>query len=186
MQKFIYFFRHGETSFSSRNRPYGDYEHRALLTPKGRQEVALLGLELAKRGPFDLFLTSPLPRAVQTATIVHTFLKNEVELQIETDLSEPINEPGPKTWERIARLGQQLVENNNRQILLSTHGFIFVCLTAYFRGMGLDDIRTLTNPPTGSFGWIEILDGKPARGCRISDGHLTSPVNNAGSSPVLA
>jgi broad specificity phosphatase PhoE len=156
------------------NRGYGDAQHRALLTPKGCREVALLGTELARRGPFDLYLTSPLPRAVQTATIVHGLLKDGVELQVEPDLIEPINETKQATWDRVTRLAQRLIENKSEKILLSTHGYICVCLTAYFRGHDLRDVYSFTNPPTGSFGWIELVDGKAVRGCKISDGHLAA------------
>lgn len=181
MRKIIYYHRHGETSFTASNRGYGDYQHRALITPKGRREMTMLGSELSRRGPFDLYLTSPLPRAVQSATIVHSFLKNELELQVEPDLIEPINESKQATWDRISRLAQRLIDNKNSQILLSTHGYICVCLTAYFRGNDLRDVNTFVNPPTGSFGWIELLDGKAVRGCRISDGHLAGLL--AGSEP---
>ncbi len=143
--------------------------------------MTMLGAELARRGPFDLYLTSPLPRAVQSATIVHGYLKNEVELDIDPDLSEPINESPPDTWLRISRLAQRLIANKHEKLLLSTHGYICVCLTAYFRGNALSDIRSFANPPTGSFGWIELLDGQAVRGCRISDGHLAGML--AGSEP---
>ncbi len=172
LQKFIYYHRHGETIYSANNRAYGDNQHRALLTPKGRREVNMLGAELSRRGPFDMYLTSPLPRAVQTATIVHSYLKNEIELQIEPDLIEPINEAQQDTWKRVSRLIERLIADPHKHILLSTHGYITVCLTAYFRGKDWHDIRSFTNPPTGSFGWVELNDGKPVRGCKISDGHL--------------
>lgn len=172
MRKIIYYFRHGETHFTAKRMGYGDQQHRALLTPKGRREVTLLGAELARRGPFDLYLTSPLPRAVQTATIVHGYLKNEVDLQIDPDLIEPINETPQTTWERVTRLAQRIVAGKEERILLSSHGYICVCLTAYFRGQDWRNIRDFTNPPTGSFGWIELVDGQAVRGCKISDGHL--------------
>jgi broad specificity phosphatase PhoE len=177
LRKIIYYHRHGETHFSAKGHGYGNYQYQALLTKRGHQEVSVLGTELARRGPFDLYLTSPLPRAVQSATIVHSYLKNELELQIDPDLSEPINESPHDTWKRITRLAQRLIAGKEPQVLLSTHGYICVCLTAYFRGNTLSDIRSFANPPTASFGWVELLDGKPVRGCRISDGHL------AGSEP---
>jgi broad specificity phosphatase PhoE len=177
LRKIIYYHRHGETHFTAKRQGYGDHQYEALLTRKGHQEVSLLGAELARRDPFDLYLTSPLPRAVQSATIVHSYLKNEVELQIDPDLIEPIRESPHDTWKRITRLAERLLARKEQQILLSTHGYICVCLTAYFRGNTLSDIRSFDNPPTGSFGWIELLDGQPVRACRISDGHLAGLLN---------
>jgi len=170
--------------YTASNRGYGDNQHRALLTPKGRREVVMLGAELARRGPFDLYLTSPLPRAVQSATLVHNQLqlKHPLELEIDPDLIEPIGEAGEATWRRVTGLLERLIANKQERILLSTHGYICVLLTAYFRGMDWRDIRSFTNPPTGSFGWIELLDGKPVRGCRISDGHLAGLLT--GSEPL--
>ncbi|NWJ98317.1 MAG: histidine phosphatase family protein [Chloroflexi bacterium] len=178
MQKFIYYHRHGETHFTAKKQGYGDHQYRALLTRLGQQEVKMLGAALARRGPFDLYLTSPLPRAVQSATIVHGYLNNEVDLQIEPDLIEPINESSTDTWKRITRLAQRLVAGKEQKVLLSTHGYLCIYLSAYFRGNTLSDIHTFANPPTASFGWVELKDGQPLRGCRISDGHLADLSNS--------
>src|SRR6476660_1806408 len=107
---------------------YGDKEYEALLTEKGRGQVALFGAELARRPPFDLHLVSPLPRAVQTATIIQTYL--DTELLIEPALIEPIREKREDTWARIEGLVERLLKMPNENILLGTHGFISCCLAS--------------------------------------------------------
>jgi broad specificity phosphatase PhoE len=170
LKKTIYYYRHGETYYSSKNMLYGDKEYEALLTENGRRQVGLLGAELARRPHFDLHLVSPLPRAVQTATIIQTYL--DTELLIEPALIEPIREKREDTWARIEGLVERLIKMPNENILLGTHGFICCCLASYFRGLSLRNM-SFENPPTAGFGWIEIEDGQPKRGCRIVSSHLT-------------
>ncbi len=150
---------------------YGDKEHEALLTDKGRQHVNLLGEELARRGPFDLHLTSPLPRAVQTATIVQSHLHSD--LQVEPSLIEGIKQSREEIWGRVEKLAERLLSQPQSKILLSTHGFICCALAAYFRGQTWRNMN-LENLPTAGFGWIELEDGVPKRGCRSSTVHLNS------------
>ncbi len=179
MQKFIYFHRHGETHYTMRRMGYGNQQYQAMLTKRGIQEMELLGQELAKRGPFDLYLTSPMPRAVQSATIVHRHL-GEVEFMGEPALTDMINEISQEVWERVTKLAKQLVEGQHQKIILSTHGYVFYCLTAFFRGVELKELTDYKNPPTGAFGWVEIEDGKPIRACREVTTHL-APLNEASS-----
>ena len=171
MKKIIYYHRHGETYYTARGMGYGDKEHEALLTENGRKQVNLLGAELARRGPFDLYLTSPLPRAVQTATIIQHYLN--MELGVEPALIEGIKESRESIWGRVERMAERLVKQPQQKILLSTHGFICCCLAAYFRGQTWRNM-SLENPPPASFGWIEIEDGQAVRGCRATSLHLTS------------
>ncbi len=175
MKQVIYYHRHGETFYSARNMTYGDKEHEALLTETGRKQVNLLGAELARRGPFDLYLTSPLPRAVQTSAIVQGYLN--MELGVEMGLIEGIKESREAIWERVARLAERLVKEAQPRILLSTHGFICCCLAAHFRGQTWRNM-SLENPPTASFGWIELENGLAVRGCRSTTLHLTATAAN--------
>jgi broad specificity phosphatase PhoE len=175
LKKLIYYYRHGETYYSARNMGYGDKEYEALLTDKGRQQVNLLGVELARRGPFDLHLTSPLPRAVQSATIVQSYLNKE--LQIDQALLEGIKQSREEIWNRVVKLAERLIKAPEEKILLSTHGIICCCLAGYFRGQTWRNMN-IENLPTAAFGWIELEDGLPKRGCRISTVHLT-PANAA-------
>src|SRR3954453_19740357 len=101
---------------------YGDKEYEALLTENGRRQVNLLGGELARRPAFDLHLCSPLPRAVQTATIIQTYLGTE--LLIEPALIEGIKEKREDTWARVEKLAEGLVKMPQQNILLGTHGRI--------------------------------------------------------------
>ena len=176
MIKTIYYYRHGETYYSSKNMMYGDKEYEALLTETGRRQVNLLGAELARRPAFDLHLCSPLPRAVQTATIVQTYLNTE--LLIEPALIEGIKEKREDTWARVEKLAEKLIKMPQQNILLGTHGLICCCLAGYFRGQNL---RTMSyeNLPTAGFGWIELEDGQAKRGCRSVGNHL-----NPSAAPV--
>ncbi len=169
MKKLIYYHRHGETIFSARDMVYGDKEYETLLTEKGRRQVTRLGTELVQHGPFDLYLSSPLPRAVQTATIIQSML--DMELQIEPALIEGIKEHREDIWQRVEALAVRLIQLPELKILLSTHGFICCCLAAYFRGENWRNMST-ENPPTASFGWIELEDGLARRACRFSTAHL--------------
>lgn len=176
MKKTIYYYRHGETYYSSKNMLYGDKEYEALLTETGRRQVALLGEELARRPAFDLHLVSPLPRAVQTATIIQTYL--DTELLIEPALIEGIKEKREDTWARIEKLAERLVKMPQQTILLGTHGLICCFLAGYFRGQTLRNV-SYENLPTAGFGWIELEDGQPNRGCRSIATHL-----NPNAAPV--
>lgn len=182
MKKLIYYHRHGETIYSLRGTGYGDKEYEAVLTEKGRKEVHLLGAELAKRGPFDLYLTSPLPRAVQTATIVQTYLDGE--LQVEPDLIEGFKQSRQDIWDRVAKLAERLVKLPQQKILLSSHGFICVCLAAYFRGQTLRDM-SMENIPVASFGWLELEDGQAVRGCRYSTIHFNTDSSKTAEEKIV-
>ena len=70
----IYFFRHGKADWPNWNKP----DDERPLTKAGKKEVravaeSLLGLEVCP----DHILTSPLPRAAQTAQIAAEYLKME-------------------------------------------------------------------------------------------------------------
>lgn|GEM_PF-1906466 len=171
MQKLIYFHRHGQTAHSARNSGYGNNQHQSMLTSRGIQEADLLGQELVKHGPFDLYLTSPMPRAVQTATIVQRNL-GEVELSGEPALTEPVNEQPKEVWKRVTKLVQDLEKSQNHRILLSTHGYIFYCLVTYYRGLELNELKNFTNPPTGAYAWVELLDGNVIRSAWECKAHL--------------
>lgn len=170
MLQTIYFHRHGQTPHSLRGTGYGNDQYRSMLTERGIREAELLGEELAKREKFEIYYSSPLPRAVQTATIVQRYIN--VPLEAEPALIEPINEAQKDTWERVTKFAHRLKDTPHQRILLSTHGYVFYCLTAYFRGLDLRELKDFKNPPTGAFGWVELLDGTPTRACRESAGHL--------------
>src|SRR4051794_14759031 len=129
---------------------YGDKEYEALLTETGRRQANLLGAELARRPAFDLHLCSPLPRSVQTATIIQTYLNTE--LAIEPGLIEGIKEKREDTWARVEKLVEKLVKLPQENILLGTHGLICCMLAGYFRGQTLKTM-SYENLPTAGFGW---------------------------------
>ncbi|MEI7556386.1 phosphoglycerate mutase family protein [Candidatus Chlorohelix sp.] len=159
MLKYIYYHRHGQTSISAVNGSYGNNQYRVMLTERGIQESLMLGQGLAQHAPFGLYLTSPLPRAVQTATLVSRQI-GQVEIKGEPSLSEPINEQPREVWKRVTKLAEELLKSPYQKALLSTHGYIFYCLTTYFKGMDLGELKHFVNPPTGAFAWVALENGK--------------------------
>lgn len=71
----LYFFRHGEADWKNWKKP----DDERPLTPFGKKEVRLVAkfLERLKVRP-DLIVTSPLPRAAQTAEIAADILKGKL------------------------------------------------------------------------------------------------------------
>lgn len=174
MQKIICYHRHGQTYYSANRTGYGDNEYKATLTAEGRREAHKLGTFLQqvqqKQGPFELYLTSPLARAVQTATIVQTYL--DVELQVDMALNEGMKESQEQIWQRVNELVDRLLKGPQQTILLSSHGFLCQCLTARFEGYDYRKIDGRKLPPTASFGWAEIRDGKVVESYASYDAHL--------------
>lgn len=74
----IIFIRHGEAMDDIRNE-YGGW-HDPELSPKGWVQAAKLGLKFKDQGlRSDIILTSPLKRAIQTASAVGEVLETKVE-----------------------------------------------------------------------------------------------------------
>ena len=74
----IYFVRHGETVWNREKRIAGSTD--VALTEKGREEAEERGKELEKLGlKVDRIYSSPLARAYNTALIIASHLKVEVE-----------------------------------------------------------------------------------------------------------
>jgi phosphohistidine phosphatase len=82
----IYIFRHGEAEDIGKNGVYVDEARR--LTEKGQRDAQKMGAYLkAKQHKVDLFLHSPLVRAVQTAEILASELgcEKKVVNELSTD-----------------------------------------------------------------------------------------------------
>ena len=173
MTKMIYYFRHGQTSHNARRIAYGDKQHASTLTPLGRAQAVRLGEELVRFGTFDLFLSSPLARAVQTATIVQGF--NDMDFEGDNDLIEPINESQEVTWQRVVGLAKRLIALPQQKILLSTHGFVCDALSAHFQSKDVKGIGTLGLTPNCAIGWAEIgADGKVIETQHAYNRHLAN------------
>jgi broad specificity phosphatase PhoE len=145
-----------------------------MLTERGVQEAVMLGQELVLHAPFDLYLTSPLPRAVQTATLVSRQL-GSLDLRGEPALGEPINEQPRDVWKRVMELVDQVMKGSHQKVLLSTHGYIFYCLTTFFKGYDLGELKNFKNPPTGAFGWVILEEGKVLEAVWEHTAHLEVP-----------
>jgi len=101
------FLRHGEADWPNWTKP----DNERPLTERGRKEMKRVAkfLERLKLVP-DVILTSPLPRASQTAEIVGQRLG--IELQIEPALAHAFN---------IERLGRLLAKRDAECIMIVGH-----------------------------------------------------------------
>jgi broad specificity phosphatase PhoE len=183
----ICYHRHGQTIYTVRRSGYGDNEYKATLTPEGRKEVHKLGGFLQKvhnQMPFDLYLSSPLARAVQTASIVQTYL-GDLDLEVDMALIEGIKESQEQIWQRVNGLVDRLLKGKQQNILISTHGFLCQCLTARFEGYDYRKIDGRNLPPTASFGWAEFRDGKVIESYTSYDVHLKAPQTKPELEPEL-
>ncbi len=79
----IYFLRHGLADWPNWNRPDDDRP----LTEEGKVEAAAVGMLLARLEIAPEIVTSPLPRASQTADIAGEYLKQKVRI-------DPLLRPG--------------------------------------------------------------------------------------------
>lgn len=79
----LYFLRHGKADWPDWDRP----DDERPLTDEGKREVAAVAKLLARLEIAPVILTSPLPRASQTAEIAGKYLKAKVHL-------EPLLRPG--------------------------------------------------------------------------------------------
>lgn len=77
--------RHGQTAWNLDSRLQGRSDVR--LNSTGRQQAERAGVQLAKQGPWDLVVCSPLARARQTAQIIADYLGIWQVLEVE-DLME--------------------------------------------------------------------------------------------------
>lgn len=79
----LYFLRHGKADWPNWNRP----DDERPLTDEGKKETATVAKLLARLEITPTILTSPLPRASQTAEIAGKYLKAKVEI-------DPLLRPG--------------------------------------------------------------------------------------------
>jgi phosphohistidine phosphatase len=79
----LYLLRHGKADWPNWNRP----DDERPLTEEGKKEVATVAKFLARLEIEPIILTSPLPRASQTAEIAAKHLKQKVQV-------EPMLRPG--------------------------------------------------------------------------------------------
>ena len=79
----LYLLRHGKADWPNWNQP----DDERPLTEEGKKEVAAVAKFLARLEITPIILTSPLPRASQTAEIAGKYLKARVR-------TEPLLAPG--------------------------------------------------------------------------------------------
>jgi phosphohistidine phosphatase len=102
----LYLLRHGKADWPDWNRP----DDERPLTPEGKTEVAAVAKLLVRLEITPVILTSPLPRASQTAAIAGKYLKVEVR-------EEPLLRPGFDA----ARLRKMLKNFSGKSLMVVGH-----------------------------------------------------------------
>ncbi len=102
----LYFFRHGQADWPNWNKP----DDERPLTKEGAKEVRKVAKLLLQLKISPLILTSPLPRASQTAEIVADVLGSE--MREESKLKPGFN---------AARLARLLPESSGRDLMVVGH-----------------------------------------------------------------
>jgi len=146
----FYLFRHGLATHSTTG--YGNRALSAELLTEGEVAVHQLGTYL-HQFPVELAMTSPVPRCVQTASIVteHTGWQFQVEDQVTEYYPEIF---GP-FHDRLTAFAHHLTTLPQRQIAICTHGGVIA---------GLRHLLT-----EGSFSESQILDYPEPAGLVIVD-----------------
>ena len=146
------FLRHGEADWPNWTKP----DDERPLTQRGRKEMKRVAkfLELLKFVP-DAILTSPLPRASQTAEIIGKRLG--IELQTEPALAHGFN------MERLRRL---LAKRNAECVMIVGHEPLLSAVYSYLLGepsvaidvkkgsIGRIDVDRFTGQPHGVLKWL--------------------------------
>jgi phosphohistidine phosphatase len=102
----LYFLRHGKADWPDWNKP----DDERPLTPDGKTEVAAVAKLLARLEIAPVILSSPLPRASQTAEIAGKYLKVKVR-------EEPLLRPGFD----VARLRKILENFSGKSLMVVGH-----------------------------------------------------------------
>ncbi len=102
----LYFLRHGKADWPNWNRP----DDERPLTEEGKKEVAAVAKLLSRLEIAPAVVTSPLPRASQTAEIAAKHLKAKVHV-------EPMLRPGFD----VARLGKILKNFSDKSLMVVGH-----------------------------------------------------------------
>ena len=102
----LYFLRHGKADWPNWDRP----DDERPLTDEGKKEVAAVAKLLARLEIAPAILTSPLPRASQTAEIAAKHLKAKAH-------TEPLLRPGFDA----ARLGKILKKYSGKSLMVVGH-----------------------------------------------------------------
>ena len=102
----LYFLRHGKADWPNWDRP----DDERPLTEEGKKEVAAVAKLLSRLEIAPVILTSPLPRASQTAEIAAKHLKAKVHV-------EPLLRPGFDA----ASLGKLLKKFSGKSLMVVGH-----------------------------------------------------------------
>lgn len=102
----LYFFRHGAADWPDWNKP----DEERPLTKAGAEEVGKVAKMVSKLDVAPIILTSPLPRASQTAAIAAEILK--IEMREASELKPGFN---------LAKLAKLLQDSPERDMMVVGH-----------------------------------------------------------------
>jgi len=198
--KKIYFFRHGEGMDDVRSE-YGGWSN-PQLSPNGRKTASNVSKVFRnKKLEFDIILTSPLKRALQSAEIISkrlqvpyeqfVYLKERNTYGILGELSKKQARkkypdlvkaynaqefiPGAERYEdfknRVDLLLSKLLNLKHKSILCVTHGYLITTVMDEFLGLHRENIED------GCFLGLELINGKfeylESKGLTFSKGDIS-------------
>lgn len=142
----LYFLRHGKADWPDWDQP----DDERPLTEEGKKEAAAVAKLLARLEIAPVILTSPLPRASQTAEIAGKHLKAKVRV-------EPLLRPGFDA----ARLGKLLKHFSGKSLMVVGHEPDFTRTISQLTGAntkmskaGVALIELETGPMKGVLRWL--------------------------------
>lgn len=142
----LYLFRHGKADWPNWDRP----DDERPLTEEGKKEVAAVAKFLARLEISPAIMTSPLPRASQTAEIAGKYLKVKV-------VTEPLLGPGFDA----AKLGKILKKFSGKSLMIAGHEPDFTRTIFQLTGgktkmskAGVALIELETGPMQGVLKWL--------------------------------
>lgn len=152
----LYVVRHGQTNWNKQNRLQGESD--VKLNQEGISQAIKLGKKL-EEVKFDLIITSPLQRAIETAKFINKNQNKPIVIEknfkernygkIEGKTSPNLQkfwdylqnsnekevEPVQEFVQRVQRcLEKVLKENAGKDILLVTHHGVMIAIDCYFNG----------------------------------------------------
>ncbi len=121
-----------------------------LVTPTNDTEPPRYA-ERALEPAFDLYVTSSLPRALQTAMLIQEHV-GWVEMESEPRLTDNLAGEGDRAlWDRVTAVADALLARPEVRILVSCHGSIMQILRLYLTGQPFAAFDIAVFPRTGSY-----------------------------------
>ena len=171
----IVFVRHGQTTWNAEDRLQGQTDE-PVLTEKGMEQIKLIGKEL-KNIEFDIIISSPLKRAIQTAEGIkpnsnimidnrltersygnfegHYRSSNTYDIKqlwnYGLEYKEEQVESVKILFDRVYDFLNELKKKDYKRVLLVSHGGVSIAIRSYFEGFPVDMNLLSYNLDNGKF-----------------------------------